>query len=99
MDNIHRRLSNQATVVYVPEDAESLWRLGRSVSRNLGKAPAFRIDGLTPELTPPFRDEYTDYTVGLDWHLLEPYRFSLSYSLVFFPGQSWFGPRVDVYYF
>ena len=99
MDIIHGLLSEPATVVYVPENAKSLWWLGRTVLRFIGKAPAFRIDGLNPELRPPFTDEYTDYTVGLNWHLLEPYRLSLSYSLVFYPGQSWFGPAVDIDHF
>lgn len=97
MDIIHGMLSEEATVAYFPEDAESLWRLGRSFSRILGRAPAFRIDGLTPELA-PFKIEHTDFTHGLNWHILRPRR-SLAFSLVFYPGQSWFGSRVDLYYF
>ena len=95
MDILHGMLSEQANVAYVPEDAESLWRLGRSFSRIFGKAPPFRIDGWTSEHA-PFKIEYTDYTHGLNWHRLMPRRFSLAFSLVFYPGQSWFRSSVDL---
>lgn len=98
MDIIHGMLSEEATVAYVPEDAESLWRLGRSFSRILGKAPAFRIEGLTSELA-PWKIEHTDFTHGLNWRRLRSRPFSFAFSLVFKPGQSWFGSRVDLYYF
>ena len=95
MDRIHEKLSDQATVVYIPEIAESLWRIGqRYYIRNPTKAPLFRIDGLNPQGTICADLKYPHYKFKPDFRSLSFHDSWLEYSMVFYPGESWFGPNV-----
>ena len=95
MDRIHEKLSDQATVVYIPEVPESLWRIGqRYYIRNPAKVPLFRIDGENPEGTLFADEQVTDYRVRPNFHHFSRHDTWLDYSMVFYPGMSWFGPRV-----
>ena len=95
MDRIHEKLSDQATLVYVPEFPESLWRIGqRYYQRNPGRVPLFRIDGQNPEGTLFADMKFTTYDWRPNFPFLSRHDHWLEYSMVFYPGMSWFGPRV-----
>ncbi|KAF6228952.1 hypothetical protein HO133_007064 [Letharia lupina] len=87
MDQIHEKLSDQATVTYTSHDYPGLlWKIGDLYERrNYRRVPVFRIGGADGEITT------YQYTINFD----DLYRGwgRLQYSLVFYPGKSWFGQK------
>ena len=95
MDRIHARLSDQATVVYIPHLPSTLWRIGQRYHfinhfTNPAKVPLFRVDGVNPEPT-VFADLKLHYNRQPNFVQLARHRGWLQYSMVFLPGMSWFG--------
>ncbi len=98
MSEIHTRLSDQATVVYFPKRAKSLWKIGRRYYRkNPQKVPLFKIHGLEtmPELLQWADKETRDYANPPLWRELAPHNHRLLYSMQFKPGGGWFGQPPD----
>ena len=92
MDCIHEMLSEEATVAYIPEFPDTLWRIGQLYYlRNPAKVPFFRIDGQNPDRTLYIEEQFTNYGFRPPWPYYASYDW-LEYRMVFFPRQSWFGP-------
>lgn len=91
MDRIHRRLSDQATVGYISEAPEKLFRIGKHYAFGLsGHAPVFEVVSQDPRFTSFWTDHYAQHP---NWHHYAEYGHLLQYSMVFYAGEGWFGPR------
>ncbi|KAL9133154.1 MAG: hypothetical protein Q9175_005665 [Cornicularia normoerica] len=86
IDQIHEMLSDKATVTYSSYNyPRRLWMIGSLYEqRNNMKVPTFRVTGADRDIT--------TYRYRIDFSELRGWG-RLQYSIVFFPGKSWFGPR------
>ena len=94
MDRIHERLSDQATVVYIPNDVEDLWYIGRAYyleHLQSGRAPLFKVVGISFNGSHFYNMETRDYRTGPWFRFLARKGSSMEYSMAFNPGESWFG--------
>lgn len=85
IDQIHDKLSDKATVTYDSCDHPvSLWKIGDHYERrNNGRVPVFRISGAEGEIT-TYKHRLSFDNLYRGWGRLR-------YSMVFYPGKSWFG--------
>ena len=88
MGRIDVGLSNKATVIYNTNDGvDQLWEMGATCERRDGSSvPIFQMWG---EFGP---EEWNTYDRSPSFRTFPGRQVDLECSLVFLPGESWFGP-------
>ena len=91
MYQIHMKLADNATVIYISKYSGSLWTVGlRFVSEvrakaHVYRAPVYMLDGKSLE----GHWWSGDYDLARHFSRNKPYAID---SLAFYPGKGWFGP-------